>query len=165
MESILTKFHKSYVIPMRLWSNLLWPGDNIWRHKTWSSLVQVMTCFLTAPSHYLNQCWLIISEALWHSPKCNFPGNAHGIYPWYEFENFWFNNNLPGVSELKPGLSGCGAVSSAAVVWSCTSCNKLIWWFRCTAVLQDLAGNNKMQAHETVECADVYEGTSTRKHL
>ena len=28
-----------------------------------------MACCLTAPSHYLNQCWLIISMVLWHSPK------------------------------------------------------------------------------------------------
>ena len=42
----------------------LWPSDSIWHHRTWSTLVQVMTCCLTAPSHYMNQCWLIISEAL-----------------------------------------------------------------------------------------------------
>ena len=31
-----------------------------------------MACCLTAPSHYLNQCWLIISEVIWHSPENNF---------------------------------------------------------------------------------------------
>ena len=41
--------------------NSLWPGDAIWRHVTRSTLVQIMACCLTAPSHYLNQCWLIIS--------------------------------------------------------------------------------------------------------
>ena len=30
-------------------------------------LGQVMACFLMAPSHYLNQCWLIISDVQWHS--------------------------------------------------------------------------------------------------
>ena len=25
-----------------------------------------MACCLTAPSHYLNQCWLLISEVQWH---------------------------------------------------------------------------------------------------
>ena len=34
-----------------------------------STLAQVMTYCLTVPSHYLNQCWLLISEVLWHSPK------------------------------------------------------------------------------------------------
>ena len=42
--------------------NSLWPGDAIWRHRSRSTLVQVMACCLTAPSHYLHQCWLIISE-------------------------------------------------------------------------------------------------------
>ena len=37
------------------------PSDVIWRHRTWSILAQVMTCCLTAPSHYLNQCWRTIS--------------------------------------------------------------------------------------------------------
>ena len=32
----------------------------------------VMAWCLTAPSHYLNQCWLIITDVLWHSPKSNF---------------------------------------------------------------------------------------------
>ena len=35
--------------------------------KSGSTLAQVMACCLTAPSHYLNQCWLIISEVQWHS--------------------------------------------------------------------------------------------------
>ena len=45
--------------------NSLWPGDTIWRHGTRSTLDQVMACCLTAPSHYLNQCWLI-SKVEWH---------------------------------------------------------------------------------------------------
>ena len=47
--------------------NSLWPGDSIWRHGTRSTVAQVMACCLTAPSHYLNQCWLIISKVQWHS--------------------------------------------------------------------------------------------------
>ena len=35
--------------------------------RTWSTLVQVMAWCLTAPSHYLNQCWFLTSEVLWHS--------------------------------------------------------------------------------------------------
>ena len=49
--------------------NSLWPSDTVCQHRTWSSLVQVMACSQTAPSHYLNQCWLIISEVLWHSTQ------------------------------------------------------------------------------------------------
>ena len=39
--------------------NSLWSSDAIWRHETGSTLAQVMACCLAAPSHYLNQCWLI----------------------------------------------------------------------------------------------------------
>ena len=69
--------------------NSLWPGDTIWRHRSGSTLAQVMACCLMAPSHYLNQCWLITCETLWHSPEGNFTGNAQGIFPWYEFENYF----------------------------------------------------------------------------
>ena len=40
--------------------NSLWPCDAIWPHRSGSILTMVMACCLTAPSHCLNQCWLII---------------------------------------------------------------------------------------------------------
>ena len=52
--------------------NSLGPGDAIWPHRSGSTLVQVIACCLTAPSHYLNQCWLIISKIQWHSSQGNF---------------------------------------------------------------------------------------------
>ena len=45
--------------------NPLWPSDAKWWHRSWSALASVMACCLTAPSHYLNQCWLIIYNFLW----------------------------------------------------------------------------------------------------
>ena len=45
-----------------LWCFSLRPSDAIWQHRSGSTLAQVMDCCLTAPSHYLNQCWLIISK-------------------------------------------------------------------------------------------------------
>ena len=39
-----------------------WPGDAIWWHRFGSTLGQVMACCLTAPIHYQNQCWLMISS-------------------------------------------------------------------------------------------------------
>ena len=33
--------------------NSLWPSDIMWRHRSGSTLAQVMACCLTAPSHYL----------------------------------------------------------------------------------------------------------------
>ena len=49
--------------------NSLGPSDAIRCWRSWSTLGQVMACCLTAPSHYLNQCWLIISKVLWHSSE------------------------------------------------------------------------------------------------
>ena len=56
--------------------NSLWPSDVIWWQGSRSTLAQVMACCLTAPSQYLNQCWLMISEVLWHSPDSNFTENT-----------------------------------------------------------------------------------------
>ena len=52
--------------------NSWWPNNPICRHITWSSLVQAMACCLTVPIHYLNQCWLSISEVRWHSHESTF---------------------------------------------------------------------------------------------
>ena len=49
--------------------NSLWPSDAIMRQRTESTLALLMACCLMAPSHYLNQCWLIISKVLWHSSE------------------------------------------------------------------------------------------------
>ena len=57
--------HKQF-IPCIHFINSLWPSDTIWWQRSGSTLAQVMACCLSAPSHYLNQCWLIISEAQWH---------------------------------------------------------------------------------------------------
>ena len=47
--------------------NSLWPSNAIWWHGTGSTLAEVMACCLTAPSHYLNWCWLLSSEVQWQS--------------------------------------------------------------------------------------------------
>ena len=52
--------------------NSLGPSDAIWRQGFRSKLFQVMVCCLRAPSHYLNQCWFIISEVQRHSQWRNF---------------------------------------------------------------------------------------------
>ena len=50
-------------------------------------MAQAMACCLTAPSHYLNQCWLIIRRVLWHSSDNNFTGSTYGMNSWNVFEN------------------------------------------------------------------------------
>ena len=64
------------------WFNSLWPSDTVWGHKSGSTLAQIMACCLTAPSHYLNQCWLIISKVQWQSSECNFTRDASAISHW-----------------------------------------------------------------------------------
>ena len=63
-NSCAVKIAASYLIsPLRSpWVNSLSPNDAIWRHRSGSTLAQVIACCLTAPSHYLNQCWDIISK-------------------------------------------------------------------------------------------------------
>ena len=64
--------HHEISSALNYWVNSLRPSDAIWRHRSGSTLAQVMACCLTAPSHYLNQRWLIISKVLWHSSEGNF---------------------------------------------------------------------------------------------
>ena len=47
-----------------------------------------MACCLTAPSHYLEQSWLIISEVQWHSYQGNFTRGASTISHQNPFENY-----------------------------------------------------------------------------
>ena len=51
-----------FLNPVKSGFNSLRPSDVIWWQRSGSTLAQVMACGLTAPSHYLNQCWLIISK-------------------------------------------------------------------------------------------------------
>ena len=68
---------KSIYIIRITFINPLGPSDAIWRRRSWSTRVQVLACCLPAPSQYLNQCWLMISEwMLWHSPGGNFTENT-----------------------------------------------------------------------------------------
>ena len=102
--------------------NSLWPSDTIWQHRSGSTLAQVMACCLTAPNHYLNQCWRIISEVQWRDihiraisqemPQpsltkiclkitclkfhSNFPGgNELKCYVWRSFDSKW--GLMPGM--------------------------------------------------------------------
>ena len=53
-----------------------------------STLIQVMACCLTAPSHYLNQCWHFIGKVQWHSSECNFTRDTSAISHWNLIENY-----------------------------------------------------------------------------
>ena len=59
--------------------NSLWRSDAIWQQGSGSTLAQVMACCLMAPSHFLNQCWLIIGEVRRHSYEGNFTRDTSTI--------------------------------------------------------------------------------------
>ena len=42
------------------WVKWLWPSHTMWWHRSESTLAQAMACCIRVPSHYLNQCWIII---------------------------------------------------------------------------------------------------------
>ena len=82
--------------------NTLWPIDAIWRHISGSTLAQVMACSLTASSHCLNQCWLLISDVLWHLSESNFTARTQATILHNELESYMLIllSYLPGVNEL-----------------------------------------------------------------
>ena len=92
--------------------NSLWPSDTIWQQRSLSTLAQVMACCLTAPSHYLNQCWLTISKVPWQSPDDISMRSTADTCQRNKTENWIFNitskgqwvksfQHLPGANWLK----------------------------------------------------------------
>ena len=75
------------ILPQPQCVNSVGPSDAIWQQRSGSTLAQVMACCLTAPSHYLNSCWLIISKVQWHSSKGQFTRDASAINHWNYLEN------------------------------------------------------------------------------
>ena len=82
--------------------NSLWPSDAIWCNRSGSTLVQVMACCLAAPSHYLNQCWLIINSvntssvhlgAIWQEALMNFIPDI--CFEYYTFGTFKMTTTSP----------------------------------------------------------------------
>ena len=98
--------------PLLCWINSLWPSNTIWRHKSGSKLAHVIVCCLTAPSHYLNQCWLIISKVQLHSSGCNFTRDVSAITE-IGLKNTYLNfcSNLPGANELISENIACVCIS------------------------------------------------------
>ena len=72
----------------------LGPSDAIWRWRFWSMLVQVMACCLTAPSHYLTQCWSSVRSCGIHLRKLQ--GSALSFLAGCPKSHFldWYRNFL-----------------------------------------------------------------------
>ena len=109
----------------------------IYGHRSESALAQVMAWCLMAPSHYQNQCWLIISEVLWHSPEGSFIRNAQDISPWFNLKitdlRIQLDIFLPGANKLTHRgrvthicirkLAIIGSDNGLSPVW----CQAIIW--------------------------------------
>ena len=99
--------------------NSLRPRDAIWQYRSGSTLAQVMAWCRTAPSHYLNQCWLIISKVLWCLCEDNFARETSAINHQNYLENYFskFLSNLQGANELNLPIS-FRVTSLALCQWS-----------------------------------------------
>ena len=56
-------------------------SDTLWWHRSWSTLAQVMAWCLTAPSHYISQCWLINKLVIWLSQESDFIWGCRELNP------------------------------------------------------------------------------------
>ena len=81
-------FWKRHIFLQCFQVNSLGPSDAIWRQRSGSTVAQVMACCLMAPSHYQNQCWLIISKVEWHSSKGNFTRDTSAVNHWNCLKNW-----------------------------------------------------------------------------
>ena len=70
--------------------NSLGPSDATWRQRTESTLAQAMACCLTAPNHYVNQCWLIINKFLRHPSEGITPRKSEETHQYNKIENYIF---------------------------------------------------------------------------
>ena len=97
-------WRRCWALPCSTVSNInsLWPRDAIWRQKSGSGLDQVMACCLTAPSHYMNQCWFITSKVQWCSSEGTFTWDITTISTKISLKIIFlrFYWNLPGTNEL-----------------------------------------------------------------
>ena len=124
--------------------NSWWPSSTKWQH--WS---RPMAWCLTAPSHYLNQCWLFISEVVWHLHESNFTTcvKAYILYNGIEKYTLKLLPHLAEANELTHWSLGDAAIilnveslsiyyrlsSWALIVKSLTGecywSTELLWWW------------------------------------
>ena len=88
------------------------------------TLAQVMACCLTAPSHYLNQCWLTISMVHWHSCESSFTRDTSAIDHKNQLKitHLKFTLNLPGANELINHMLCCCPQGRQGWVYVCMLC-------------------------------------------
>ena len=87
--------------------NSLWPSDTIYRHRSGSTFAHCPR----APSHYLKQCWLIISEVQWQSPKGNFTRLC-----FYQTRSAWSVDQGSNINH-SPAYNFEPTVTKSCVMW------------------------------------------------
>ena len=80
-----------------------------------------MAWCLMAPSHYLNQCWLLICEVLWYLHESNFIASVQTTILYNEFEIILQKllPHLPGTNELNSQWDTGFTRSKSS--WECSS--------------------------------------------
>ena len=97
----------------------LWPNDAIWWQSSGSTWAQVMACCLTAPSHYLDQCWFIILKVSdVHLRVISFEISQPSVTKiGFKIIFLRFYWNVPGANELR--------VNNGSHWWPCPTCPRL----------------------------------------
>ena len=84
-----------------------------------------MAWCLTAPSHYMKQCWLMNKCVHWHLPESSYPKRAHE-HPWTYLTNFQITllklDESTARRQLKSprSLSGRSIHLTLVIKWSCS---------------------------------------------
>ena len=84
-------------------SSSLWPYHAMWHWWSLSTLVQAMAWCLTAPSHYMNQCWLFINMA--NSRVMLTWIDTQNINPQVAYEIYTFEITTPSPGQQWPSVS------------------------------------------------------------
>ena len=76
--------------------NSLWPSDTTWWHRFVSTLALVIVCCLKAPSHSLNQCWLIRNVLCMHLRTISKEGLMNLVHSSrLNFWNYYHSSHMP----------------------------------------------------------------------
>ena len=94
----------------------------IWHHIIWSLLVQVMASCLMAPSHYLNQCWLIINKVPWH----NWHSHENGFTKVFKIAISKMSLKIT-LSKLLPHFPGVNGLTNNLSDWKDCSSHLVSW--------------------------------------
>ena len=110
-----------------------------WRHMATeiyvSTLAQVVACYLTTPSHYINQHWLINSKVQWTSKERNFTRDTPGTNHKKIVKNTYlkFHSHPPGSNGLNWNTAAWGIGNDLKRITRVTHrlCTKFYCaWFR-----------------------------------